>query len=99
MMEDEQLRYQIPQHIDDPAMFYFLEVDEFIVMLLPIGMGIFLSFLVTGILFGIVAVIVLRKAKAKAGRGFVRHAAFWYLPSSFIYKLRTLPPSYIREWR
>ncbi len=98
-MEEDQSRYQIPQHIDDPAMFYFLEVDEFIAMLLPIGIGIFLTFLITGIIFGIFAVIVLRKAKAKAGRGFVKHAAFWYLPSSFIYKLQRLPPSYIREWR
>jgi len=98
-MEQDQSRYQIPQHIDDPSMFYFLEIDEFITMLLPIGIGIFLSFLVTGMLFGAVSVIVLRKAKAKAGRGFIKHAAFWYLPSSFIYKLRRLPASYIREWR
>lgn len=98
-MEQDQSRYQIPQHIDDPAMFYFLELDEFIAMLLPIGIGIFLTFLATRIIFGVVSVVILRKAKAKAGRGFVKHAAFWYLPSSFIYKLKRLPPSYIREWR
>ncbi len=97
--DDSEERYEIPTHIDDPPMFYWWEMEEFVAALLPVGIGIVVGYLLIGILLGILSGYAVRTVKARSGRGVARHVLYWYLPSSLIFKLRRTPPSYLREWR
>ncbi len=88
-------KYQIPRRLDDPELIGLWTVDEFIAIIVPFAWGILAQHLFIGIGLAVTAWFALRKAKAGRASSWLRHLAYWYLPSSFTGMKRT-PPSHCR---
>ncbi|WP_420607478.1 type IV conjugative transfer system protein TraL [Novosphingopyxis sp.] len=87
--------YIIPRRLDDPELIGFWTIDEFIGLLVPFAWGILAQHVFIGIALSFVAWFALRKAKSGNAGSKLIHAAYWYLPGSFL-GLKATPPSYCR---
>jgi conjugal transfer pilus assembly protein TraL len=88
-------KYSIPKHLDDPELFGFWTIDEFIVMILPFLWGIIAGHVVIGVLLGCVAWFAYRKVKSGRDLAWIIHAGYWHLPAEF-FGLKAMPPSHLR---
>ncbi len=88
-------KYQIPQRLDDPELIGLWTIDEFLAMVVPFAWGILSRHIFIGILIAGVAWFGLRKAKSGRASSWLLHAAYWYLPGSFV-RLKLTPPSHCR---
>jgi conjugal transfer pilus assembly protein TraL len=88
-------KYLVPQRLDDPERIGLWTLDEFLGLGLPFAWGILSQHILIGIMLALGAWFALRKAKAGRASSWVIHAAYWYLPGSFV-RLRSTPPSYCR---
>ena len=88
-------QYLVPQRLDDPELIGLWTIDEFAGMIVPFAWGILTQHIFLGIGLAFGAWFALRKAKAGRAGSWVRHAAYWYLPSSVL-GLRATPPSHCR---
>jgi len=86
----------IPRHLDDPPRFLFWDLDEAILFMLALILGMVAGLLFAGAAAGIVLVIAYGKAKSGRHRAFALHLMYWYLPVTLGF--RRTPPSYIREY-
>lgn len=86
----------IPQRLDDPPKLLLWEMDQAMVCMSMIVIGIAADMTVTFILIGLL--IAWRYGKLKSGkhRGFAMHLIYWRTPFSL--GMRRTPPSYIREF-
>ena len=80
-------RYLVPRRLDDPELIGFWTIDEFAGILIPFAWGILSQHIFIGIGLAAGAWLALRKALV--------HAAYWYLPGSFL-GLKATPPSHCR---
>lgn len=88
-------KFVVPRHLDDPELIGLWTLDEFFGMVIPFIWGILTQHIFIGILLAVCSWFALRKAKAGRASTWVIHAAYWYLPSSFV-GLKLTPPSYCR---
>ncbi len=88
-------KYLIPQRLDDPELIGLWTLDEFIAMVVPFVWGILSQHIVIGIGLGFLCWWGLKKAKGGRAASWLLHAAYWYLPASFV-GLRATPPSFLR---
>ena len=88
-------KFQVPQRLDDPELIGLWTIDEFVAMVVPFAWGILSQHIFLGILLAFGAWFGLRKAKAGRASSWLLHAAYWYLPATFI-KLKLTPPSHCR---
>jgi len=86
----------IPRHLDDPPRFLFWDLDEAILFMLALILGMMADLLFAGAAAGVVLVIAYGKAKSGRHRAFALHLMYWYLPVTLGF--RRTPPSYIREY-
>ena len=89
--------FVIPSRLDDPERWLFWTMDEAMMLFVPPIWGLFSEHLVIGILVGVSGCFALRKLKSRGQLSIVRHAAYWYLPSSLL-KLKATPDSAVRFW-
>lgn len=94
---DEKAFY-IPSHLDDQPRMFIWELDEFMLLAAPIGLGMFIQQIVIGVILGVFLSQQLKKIKLGAGRSIVMHALYWNTPSDWIFKMTRTPPSYMREF-
>ena len=85
-------RYLVPRRLDDPELIGFWTIDEFAGILIPFAWGILSQHIFIGIGLAAGAWLALRKAKARGAGSALVHAAYWYLPGSFL-GLKATPPS------
>lgn len=83
------------RYLDDPERVAWFTIDEVVILLVPIVVGIMSSMLAIGILVGALGVYGLRKVKGGDNRNYGFYALYWYLPSS-LFKTKFTPPSYMR---
>ena len=88
-------RYLLPRRLDDPELIGFWTIDEFLGMVIPFAWGILAQHVFIGIIISAAAWFVLRKAKAGNTSSRLIHAAYWYLPGTFL-GLKATPPSHCR---
>lgn len=88
-------RYLVPRRLDDPELIGFWTIDEFAGILIPFAWGILSQHIFIGIGLAAGAWLALRKAKARGVGSALVHAAYWYLPGSFL-GLKATPPSHCR---
>ena len=88
-------RYIVPRRLDDPELIGFWTVDEFAGILIPFAWGILTQHIIIGTGLSVIAWFGLRKAKSDNKGAKLVHAAYWYLPGSFL-RLKATPPSHCR---
>lgn len=92
-MED---KYYIPKMLDEPFRIYLLTIDEFILLVIPVVLGLFFDQTIIGFILGISGLLLIKKFKGEQGHFYLMHLAYWYMPD--IVRFKTTPPSYIREY-
>jgi conjugal transfer pilus assembly protein TraL len=88
-------KYYMPRFLDQPYKMVFFTIDEAIILLFSVIGGLYIGKLIAGILLASGLIFIIKKLKGKEGHYFIYHLAYWYLPE--IIKLRSTPPSYLRE--
>jgi conjugal transfer pilus assembly protein TraL len=91
-----ELQLEIPRHLDDAPRFLFWDLDEAILFMLALILGLLVDLLLPGVLAGVGLVIAYGRAKSGRHRAFALHLMYWYLPVSLGF--RRTPPSCIREF-
>ena len=95
-MSDIELKYIIPHRLDDPPKFLWWDFDVAILFMGCVVMGIMTNQTLTFSGLGVVVAMSYQKLKAGRSRAFGLHALYWYLPSSFGFRIT--PPSAVREF-
>jgi len=67
----------IPKYIDDLPQILLLDADEFIVLFIFFGFGIFLHQLIFFLIIGGIGVKILNISKTKK-KGYIFHILYWY---------------------
>jgi conjugal transfer pilus assembly protein TraL len=86
----------IPQHLDDPPRFLFWDLDEAILFMLALVLGLMVDLVFVGGATGVALVLAYGKAKSGRHRAYALHLMYWHLPVTLGF--RRTPPSWIREF-
>ena len=86
----------IPRHLDDPPRFLFWDLDEAILFMLALILGIMVDLLFVGAASGVALVVAYGRAKSGRHHAFALHLLYWHLPVTLGF--RRTPPSFIREY-
>lgn len=87
----------IPRYLDEPERVLFWTMDELLILLVPIFVGIACDFAALGLFVGIAGVALYSRLKARIGEHFFSGVLYWYLPP-WLSRFKATPPSYIREY-
>lgn len=90
--------YYLLNHLDDPLRFFFFTMDEFLVLALPLFVGMFMNKMLWGALFSVILYKLLTFIKKLAKGVNLRQLAYWFLPTK-PNTLRLYVPSYYREFQ
>lgn len=71
----------IPQHLDQHLLILGLPIDEFLVSIVPSGLGFILGHGALGLSLSFAAVYLIRRIKEKTANWSCRALAYRYLPS------------------
>lgn len=94
----DKFSYYVPKLLDAPPKMFFWEMDEFMVMMAPLGLGIITGWVLSGAALGLLLSWGVAKLKSGQGAGFMLHVFYWVLPNGGVTKLKRTPPSHIREF-
>jgi conjugal transfer pilus assembly protein TraL len=83
----------IPKSLDAQERFLWWEMDQAIIALMLIGMGVAAGAMLAGIALGSLAAWQYGRLKAGKHPKFAVHALYWWLPSGIFVKPRATPPS------
>jgi len=83
----------IPKSLDAQPRFLWWELDQAILAILLIGMGVVMGSMMLGSVSGMVAAWQYGRLKAGKHPKFAVHALYWWLPSNLFVSTRTTPPS------
>jgi conjugal transfer pilus assembly protein TraL len=86
----------IPKRLNDPPKMMFWELDQAMVFMAALMLGITVEMTLTSMAVGLLAAWGYGKLKSGKHRGFAKHALYWYTP--FVNGMRRTPPSHIREF-
>lgn len=92
MVGDDELGY-IPKSLDAQERFLWWEMDQAIIVILLIGMGVIAGSMLLGMLLGSGAAWQYGRLKSGKHPKFAVHALYWWLPSGLFVKPRATPPS------
>lgn len=98
-MNEEIERYRFPQMLNQPFRLFGLVLDEAILLIVPMAVGFFFSYYMTGLVVGCVTLYLLKKLKKGKPSSYFYNSMYWYLPlfvRGSIFK--KIPPSYYRHW-
>lgn len=88
-------KYYIPKYLDEPTKLIIFTIDELVILVIPILIGLFTDKLLLGLTMGFGLMSLLKKLKGEEGHYFIYHLLYWYVPQ--LVKLKSTPPSYIRD--
>lgn len=93
-------KYFICKKIDEPSRFFGLTLDEFIPILITIGICAFFGSLLTGFMLAAVVWFVIRHFKKGQGTNWFLNMLYWYLPLHLFHGVlfEKTPPSSVRHW-
>jgi len=86
----------IPRTLDQLEKFLLWEIDQFIIAVMIIGVGVTSGMLLSGLVCGSVAAWQYGKLKAGKHPKFALHVLYWWLPSDVFTKTHVTPPSHLR---
>ena len=88
----------IPKSLDAQERFLWWEMDQAIIAILMLGIGVIVNAMISGIVLGTVAAWQYGRFKAGKHPRFAVHALYWWLPSEFFVKTRATPSSSLRSF-
>lgn len=88
--------YVIPRRLDEPERWMFWTVDEALIMMAPLILGMMAGHLAAGAGIGIGGFLALRRAKGNGQANLGLYALYWFLPGVFGFK--ATPPSCVRRY-
>jgi len=93
-------KYFICKRIDEPTRFFGLTLDEFIPIILVIGICAFFGSLLTGFMLAGIVWFGIRHFKKGQGTSWFLNMLYWYLPLHFLHGVLFIktPPSSARHW-
>jgi conjugal transfer pilus assembly protein TraL len=68
---------RIPRYLNSQPQILWWEMDEIIVIVAGIGLGIVLELLIVTVPLGLLAARLLARVKAQHGQGWIIHYAWW----------------------
>lgn len=86
----------IPASLDAQERFLLWEMDQTIIAIVMVGVGVILGAMLSGMVVGSIAAWQYGRFKAGKHPRFALHALYWWLPSEFFVKPRATPASYQR---
>lgn len=86
----------IPKSLDAQERFLWWEMDQAIIAIMLVGMGVIAGAMLIGLAAGAVAAWQYGRLKAGRHPKFAVHAMYWWLPSGLFVKPRVTPPSNVR---
>jgi type IV conjugative transfer system protein TraL len=86
----------ILNHVDSPVKVLLWTRSELALYVSPAICGLFLDQLVSGIIVSGINVWLNRHYKKRFGKGQFQAVMYWFLPTTW--RIKKLPPSYIREY-
>jgi type IV conjugative transfer system protein TraL len=89
-------QHVVLNYIDTPMKILFFTVPEILGCLGPLMLGLAIKQFTVGCFGSLSFIFVYRSYKRHFGRGQFAAVKYWFLPLDA--RLRTLPPSYIREY-
>lgn len=87
----------ILHHLDDPLRILKWTVDEALIIIVPPFIGLGADQPLLGFVMAAAGFWSIKRFKERIGMGFFKQWIYWYLPHNYK-KLKTFPPSYIREY-
>lgn len=84
----------IPRLLDAPPKALWWDMDEFMALVAPLGLGLIMGWFVIGAAMGLLASYAIQKLKAGRGAWYMLHALYWYVGI----RLKSTPPATIREY-
>jgi conjugal transfer pilus assembly protein TraL len=93
-------KYFICKKIDEPVRLFGLTLDEFIPILITLGICTIFGSLITGFIFAGIVWFVIRNFKKGQGTSWFLNMLYWYLPLEFLRGVLFVktPPSSARHW-
>ena len=86
----------IPRTLDKQEQFLLWDIDQFIIAVMIIGIGLALGMMIGGILCGSAAAWQYGKLKAGKHAKFAVHSIYWWMPSRLFVKTAVTPSSHER---
>jgi conjugal transfer pilus assembly protein TraL len=83
----------IPKSLDAMEKFLWWEMDQAIIGILLIGMGVAAHMMFTGMMLGLAGAWGYGKLKAGKHPRFAVHILYWWMPANTIVRTRAIPPS------
>lgn len=83
----------IPKSLDAQERFLWWEMDQAIIAIMLISMGVISGSMLMGMLAGALAAWQYGRMKAGKHPKFAVHALYWWFPSRFFLNLKATPPS------
>jgi conjugal transfer pilus assembly protein TraL len=83
----------IPKALDAQERFLWWEMDQAVIAIMLISMGVIAGSMLTGMVMGAAAAWQYGRMKAGKHPKFAAHALYWWFPSGLFLKLRATPPS------
>ena len=86
----------ILSEIDSPVKILFWTKGELGLFLGPFFLGVFIDEFICGVMISFLNIFMVKEYKKRFGKGQLQAVLYWYLPLTK--KLKSLPPSFIREY-
>ncbi len=93
-MDDKEI-YYIPRYLDEPERWLFWTIDEACILVIPVIIGISLSYFILGIILSLTSYISWIKLKRAGHISTIRFALYWFYPD-IIMRLKATPSSHLR---
>jgi conjugal transfer pilus assembly protein TraL len=94
-VDEDQRRLLIPRRLDDGTKFLFWDFDVAALVILGLGFGIFVGFILLGGALGFALAYLWSKAKAGRHSGYGLHFLYWHTPLTVF---KRTPPSARRQF-
>lgn len=88
--------HMIPRYIDEPPQILWWEMDEAVVVMLCMILGIAINKMIHLTIVGLVAGYLIGKMKNTKQEGYLHHLAWWHGIPTF--DIKDIPHSHIREF-
>lgn len=83
----------IPRTLDLQEKFLLWDMDQLIIAVIVVGVGVSTGFMISGIIAGSLTAWQYGKFKSGKHQKFAVHAMYWWLPSDYFVSTQLTPPS------
>ena len=86
----------IPRRLDDPPRMFWWDLDQSLIVMAMMIVGLMCGLFFCGRLIGLVFGHLYGRTKSGKHPAYALHLMYWYLPAS-VSALKNTPPSYLRQ--